>query len=259
VPPLHAGKATLLLDDPRTIRSQPDNEPYAPFSFFVSGDTITIPDTVNNVLGIYRDNKRIRAITMPEISCCFDLRGEGGHYWLLDGDHNVYEYSLSPGATSLVKLGRHHVDGDQPTWLDTEGANVVVQMFDGKRVLVSGSGPVAPGARFEMLEHGWTIDDGTIKADLSVRYEPVSIHLLARTGLSNYYWVYDENPRVDRSPNYGYLYELSTMNGELLRTYTLKTPGVTTPNRGVLVSDGRVYQMIVTNRSTKVYRIEANP
>jgi hypothetical protein len=249
----------MVLDDPRTVIAQPDNQPIGPSTFFVRGDTITIPDRVNDVLGIYRDNKRVDAVTMPDVACCIDLLVKEDHYWLLDGDDQVFEYVRKPGADHLTELNRSEVRGYQPTFLDAEGPNVVVQMFDGERVLATGPGPVMPGAKFDMLKHGWNIDDGSVKAKLMVRHEPVSIHLLARTADSSYYTVFDDDPKTEERPNAGYVYQL-TSRGQLLRTFTLRNGGDKSPIRDVAVAaDGTVYQMFVTVKTTKIYRIEPNP
>ena len=57
----------------------------------------------------------------------------------------------------------------------------------------------------------------------------------------------------------GYLYQISNSN-QLLRTFTMMNHGSVVPSRDIRVTDdGTVYQMIRTEQSTKVYRLEPNP
>jgi hypothetical protein len=77
--------------------------------------------------------------------------------------------------------------------------------------------------------------------------------MLTRTADYFYFWVTGAY-----GPNYGFIYQL-TKTGQLVNTYTLVPPGDKYPARSVQVAaDGQVYEMVVTDHTTKIYRIPAN-
>jgi hypothetical protein len=46
----------------------------------------------------------------------------------------------------------------------------------------------------------------------------------------------------------------------LFRTYTLVPPGDRAPSRPFQIApDGRLYEMVTTNKTTRIYRIAPNP
>ena len=150
--------------------------------------------------------------------------------------------SETPRANKLTELNHYDIAGTQPSWVHAEGANVVVELISGERILAAGPGPVDPGPGDDMLEHGWIIDDGPIQVRVDIRYDPISLSLLTRSADSSYYRLKEDNPQSDNSPNDGYVYQISN-TGHLLRTFTLKNWGD---------------QMIITRKSTRIYRIKPN-
>ena len=257
--PLHPGKSTLLVDDPQTILLPTDDDPIGPDTFFVSGDIITIEDRVNGVLVGYRDGRRRDTVEIPPIQCCADMLIQNDRYWLLDGSHTLFEYKRKPGANKLTELNHYDIAGTQPSWVHAEGPNVVVELISGERILAAGPGPVDPGPGGDMLKQGWIIDDGPIQVRVDMRYDPISLSLLTRSADSSYYRLEEDNPQSDNPPNDGYVYQISN-TGHLLRTFTLKNWGDVPSNRDVIVTaNGTVYQMIITRKSTRIYRIKPNP
>jgi hypothetical protein len=256
-PPEKPTGATLIVDDPSTVLAQPDNEPYGPSTFYVQGDTITMDDRVNDKIAIYRNGKRIKNLASTD-NCCADLLINDDHYWILgidDNEYKVFDYVLKPGAKRLTLVAKYPAAGNPPLWITREGEDIVLQEMGGELHLIAGTAPLVAAPKLTTLKHGFEIGDGQTTIKIATRATPLGIGLVARTDSYDYYWVTDNGP----GPNYGWIYQL-TKAGELFRTYTLVPPGDRAPSRPFQIApDGRLYEMVTTNKTTRIYRIAPNP
>jgi hypothetical protein len=253
LPPEKPGKVQLLVNDPSTVLAQPDNEPYGPSAFFVQGDTITMEDRLRHTLNVYRDGKLVERFASPD-TCCRDLLIDtNNHYWILSED-TAWEYIRQPGAKKLSLLNSYPAGDDQPTWLFQEGPNIEVKQFGDEVVLAVGPGPIGPAPKVKLLKHSIQVIDGQqLNVEIRSHYPPLGLRMLTRTAEYYYLWWGDAF-----GPNYGFIYQL-TKTGQLVNTFTLVPPGDKYPWRSVQVAaDGQVYEMVVTDHTTKIYRIPAN-
>jgi hypothetical protein len=253
LPPEKPGKVHLLVNDPSTVLAQPDNEPYGPSTFFVQGDTITMEDRLRHTLNVYRDGKLVQRMAAPD-PCCSDLLIDtNNHYWILS-EEKVWEYEWKAALGTFILLNSYPAGDDQPTWLFQEGPNLEVKQFGDEVVLAAGPGPIDSAPQAKPGKHSIHVTDGQqFNVEIRTRYPPYGADMLTRTAEYYYFWVSDAGGRSD-----GSLYQL-TKTGELVNTYTLLLPGDKKPWREVQVgADGQVYEMVVTDHTTKIYRIPAN-
>ncbi len=254
VPPDNIGKVEVVVDDPATILTQPDNQPYSPSTFFVQGDTITLEDRVAGTLNVYRAGKKVDQFRSPD-TCCSDLLIDSdGHYWIL-GDEEVDEYVRRPGAKKLTHLSTRPAGDDQPTWLFQDGQNIYVKQSEDDMVLVSGMGQVGPGMKTESLDRSVTATDGDrLNVEIRTRTVPAGITMLSRTPGYYYFLVYEHSKK-----KWGTVYQL-TRAGAVVNTYNMLHAKDKLPWRDVQVAaDGQVYQMVISNKTTRIYRLPPNP
>jgi hypothetical protein len=258
LPPEKASQATVVVNDPSTVRAVPDSDPYGPSTFYVQGDTITMDDWVNDKIAIYRNGKRIKNLATTD-NCCADLVVNEDHYWILgidDNDYKVFDYVLKPGAKRLTLVAKHPAAGNPPRWITREGQNIVLQEMGGDLHVIAVPGPLAAAPKFTTLKRAVRITSGQTSTEIATRHGAMGAELVARTDQYDYYWVVDDGPLT----NYGWIYQL-TKAGELVHTYTL-LPAVDAreTNRPFQIgTDGQVYQIIVTDKTTRIYRIAPNP
>lgn len=254
VPPDNIGRVEVVVDDPATILTQPDNQPYSPSTFFVKGDTITLENRVAGTLNVYRKGKKVDQFRSPD-TCCSDLLIDSrGHYWIL-GDEEVDEYVRKPGAKKLTHLSTHPAGEDQPTWLFQDGDNIYVKQSEDDIVLISGPGPLGPVPKTEILDRSVTASDGEqLNVEIKTRTAAVGLRMLGRT--ADYYYL-----KVTESSKkkWGTVYQL-TRAGAVVNTYNMLPPEDKLPWREVQISpDGQVYQMVISNETTRIYRLPPNP
>jgi hypothetical protein len=253
LPPDKPGKVQLLVNDPSTVFAQPDNEPYGPSVFFVQGDTITMEDRLRHTLNVYRDGKLLQRMAAPD-TCCSDLLIDtNNHYWILS-EEKAWEYEWKAALGTFTLLNSYPAGDDQPTWLFQEGPNIEVKQVSDDVVLAAGPGPIDPAPKVKLLKHSIKATDGArLNIEIRTRHTPIDMRMLTRTAEYHYFWVSEAY-----GPNYGFIYQL-TKTGQLVNTYTLVPPGDKYPARSVQVAaDGQVYEMVVTDHTTKIYRIPAN-
>jgi hypothetical protein len=260
LPPESPRPAKLLLDDPTMVTKAPDEFPLAPNTFAVRGDTITIDDPVHHRIGIYRNGKRVKSLAWPD-SDCLDMVVDGDHYWFLGTDetgdkYEVFDYLLKPGATHLTLVTTYPVPGDDmnpPTWLTREGQNIVLQDSDNKLDLVAGPGPLTPAGKITVGKYVARIRNGLVTTEITTRRRAGWPDLLARTDQYDYFWITDDGPTE-------WIYRL-TKTGELAGTYTLLRITDSRPflHEVQIGPDGQVYQLVVTDKSVRVYLIAPNP
>jgi hypothetical protein len=259
LPPEKPSRATVVVNDPSTVRAVPDSDPYGPSTFFVQGDTITMDDWVNDKIAVYRNGKRINNLASTD-NCCADLLVNDDHYWILgidkDSKYKVFDYVLKTGAHRLTLVAKYPAAGNPPRWITREGQNIVLQETGGELHLIAGAGALAAAPKFTTLKHAVRITSGQTSTEIATRHAAMGAELVARTDQYDYYWVVDDGPLT----NDGWIYQL-TKAGELAHTYTLlPVADARETNRPFQIgTDGQVYQIIVTNKTTRIYRIAPNP
>jgi hypothetical protein len=258
LPPEKPSQATVVVDDPSTVRAVPDSDPYGPSTFYVQGDTITMDDWVNDKIAIYRNGKRIKTLATTD-NCCADLIINEDHYWILgiddDNQYKVFDYVLEPAAKRLTLVAKYPAAGNPPRWITREGQNIVLKETGRALHLIAGPGPLAAAPKLTTINRGFEISDSQTTIKIATRDAPLGITLVTRTDSHDYYWVTDNGT----GPNYGWIYQL-TKAGELVHTYTLVPPGDRAPNRPFQIApDGQLYEMVISDKTTRIYRIAPNP
>lgn len=252
-----------IVDDPATVFSRPESLPIGPRSFYVDGDTITLYDFLNDQFVTYRNGKKIRTVDFEDRGRPQDLLIIGDHYWILTNttDDNglekdtVRHYTIKPGTNRFTLIKEYPAKGKQPTWITREGNNIVLQTIDDKLRRVAGTDPFRPAPKMSLLKNGFGIHDDQTNTEIIIPGEPIGIGLLARTDHYNYYWVVDYTETLR---NAGWIYQL-TKTGELVHTYTMIQLGIGEPNRSFQIApNGQVYEMVITNKTTRIYRIAPN-
>lgn len=252
-PPDDPHGTKVVVDDPSTVLRQPDNEPYSPDAFAVVGDTVTLDDPVNGTLNVYRGGKKVEQLTEPD-TCCNDLLIDTeNHYWTLS-DNKAWEYLRKPGAKKLTHIATYPAGNDQPTALFQDGPNILSQQVMDEVILVHGPGPVGPFLTMKVHKKSVTADDGEgFNVEIETRYAADDIEMLTRT--ANYYYLQVTDAG---GMKWGTVYQFSRA-GILTNTYTLESPIDKTPLRSVQVApDGQVYEMVISNKTTRIYRIPPN-
>ena len=251
-------KAQALLDQPKMVFTRPDDQPHAPETFVVRGDTVTIADRVNDQIVTFQNGRRIAAIAFPDLKLA-DMAIRDGHYYFLNAldQREVDEYVIDATGT-LTQVGTQTLpaEADRIGWDD---GRLVAQLIEHNTwVAVDGSGPVPANPTFDLNGRGFRVNDGHTVLEIPTRHEPIGIDLIARDADYTYYQVYDNYVRANAEQVYrGYVYQFDR-SGQLVHTYTLHVAIDFKPSRELQIVDGRVYQLFVTNKTAQVLLLEPN-
>lgn len=254
IPPLARTPSAyeVLLDDPGLIHHEIAGEGGVPSGFFVSGDTITVPDEhqERQVLSAYRGGELIDRLTLPYVPYGQFASWDGTYYLL---GETLRAFTRQGDALVEVSLPDELVGAGAFDGLVVEGENLVA-LRAGKHHLVAGPGPLVDAPRLDIVDDGFTIADGALDVHLQASEEPSGVFLLGRDAGHVWYAAFDGGG--------GFVYEF-TAQGRLAASYTLD-PRVTSGQ--VQVAGGRVYALVIVedaaepvNDTVQVWELTPNP
>jgi len=249
-------RSKLLLEDPKLVIKQEEQLPLAPGTFAIIGDEIIINDYLQDKIAIYQGGKRITAFDKP--STIVDMAIRDGKWYLLDTDSTVTVYTrTTKGLKQIRTIPLPELDpGTESAYnsLYFEGPNLIA--YNGDPVLVDGPGPVLPEPETTKLDHAFHLTDGNTNATIPVKYDPFSIDRIALTDQHVFYEVTDWAD--DNDKQFRQFIVQFTLDGQLVHTYAIHRRGSTAEGRQFVVTDGKLYQMWISNKTVKVFLIEPN-